>query len=380
MRGLRVLHVVGRMHRAGIETWLMTLTRLLDRREVQFDFCVNTLQEQDYDAEIIGLGAGLHRIVAYRHSPRYFAELADILRVRGPFDVIHCHEHLRSGSILACARRAGVGVRIAHSHNDTTVQDSIRRPHRWCFSLAMRRLIASQMTAGLSCSAKAAPSLFGSRWKAIASHQLLPYGFDFRRFLAKPTSLEIRAQLGIPAGRQVIGHVGRLESQKNHDLILSVVGRLVERGKDIHALLLGDGSRKAELRGQIQDRGLGPRVTLAGNRGDVVELMRSAMDCFLFPSIHEGLPLALVEAQAAGLPAVVSSAVTAEANLFPSTNRILGLDRPLDEWCDAVEQALRLGAIPDVLARIEQLRAGPMSIESNLTTLLACYQRGLGVA
>jgi glycosyltransferase involved in cell wall biosynthesis len=377
---LRVLHVVGKMHRAGIETWLMSLLRLLDRRQVQFEFCVNTSQEQDYDAEITALGAGLHRIAYHRHSPRYFSELTRILMRRGPFDVIHSHEQLRSGSILACARRAGVRVRVAHSHNDSSSLDSPRHPHRWLFSVAMRRLIASEMTTGLSCSAKAAPSLFGSHWRQLACHQLLPYGFDFRHCPSESTRRDMREMLGIPANRLVIGHVGRLESQKNHDQIISIASQLVERGEDVHVLLLGDGRRRAELKDQIRQRGLESRFTLAGNRADVPVLLRTAMDCFLFPSLHEGLPLALIEAQAAGLPTVFASSVTSEANLFPATNRILSLGQPLGDWCDAVAQALRTGISQDVPARTELLRAGPLSIESNLNTLLACYWRGLEFA
>jgi glycosyltransferase involved in cell wall biosynthesis len=368
------------MHRAGIETWLMSLLRLLDRHEVRFDFCVNTPQRQDYDAEIARLGAALYPIPAHRHSPLYYAELSRILRAGGPFDVVHCHEQLRCGSILACARRAGVPVRVAHSHNDTSSQDCIRRPHRWIFSFAMRRLIASQMTSGFSCSAKAAPSLFGAEWRRVARHQLLPYGFDFRQFLIQPDRRETRAKLGIPSGRLVIGHVGRMEIQKNHDLIVSIVDQLVRRGEDVHALLLGDGSRKSELQNQVRDRGLDSRFTFAGNRGDVVELLCGAMDCFLFPSIHEGLPLALVEAQAAGLPTVYSASIAEEANLFPSSNVILRLDQPPGDWCDGVVSALRRRASRAVAARVEVLRNGPMSIESNLTTLLGCYRRGLEAA
>jgi glycosyltransferase involved in cell wall biosynthesis len=368
------------MHRAGIETWLMSLLRTLDRRELRFDFCVNTRQEQHYDAEITGLNAGLYQIAAHRHSPLYYAALSRILRTRGPFDIVHCHEQLRSGSILALARRAGVPVRIAHSHNDTASRDSIRRPHRWIFSLAMRRLIASNMTAGFSCSSKAAASLFGAGWRRINCHAVLPYGFDFRRFLIPSDRPDARARLGIPPGRLVIGHVGRMESQKNHDLIIAVVDQLVRRGEDVHALMLGDGSRKAEIQNQIRNRGLDSRFTLAGNRPDVIELLRGAMDCFLFPSFHEGLPLALVEAQAAGLPAVFSDTIDAEANLFPGSNSVLKLDQPAGDWCDAVMRAVRQPPLEDVAPRVELLRKGPMSLESNLTTLLGCYRQGRDAA
>jgi glycosyltransferase involved in cell wall biosynthesis len=365
------------MHRAGIETWLMSLLRRLDLGEVRFDFCVNTLQEQDYDAEIASRGAALHTIASHRHSPGYFSELTRILLRKGPFDVVHCHEQLRSGSILVCAHRAGVPVRVAHSHNDTSRQDSPKNLPRWLFSVAMKRLIASHMTMGFSCSSKAAPSLFGSNWRRIARHRLLPYGFDFNHCPAPPARRELREHLGIPAGRLVIGHVGRLEIQKNHDLIIAVADQLVRSGQDVHVLLLGEGSRKAELLDHIRQRGIESRFTFAGNRGDVEALLRGAMDCFLFPSFHEGLPLALIEAQAAGLPTIFSSTVTEEVNLFPRTNQILSLDRPLGEWCDAVMEALRQGISPDVQARAESLRAGPMSIESNLHTLLACYRQGL---
>jgi len=377
MNPLRVLHVVGRMHRAGIETWLMSLLRRLDRSEVRFDFCVNTLQEQDYDAEIASRGAALHSIASHRHSPGYFAELTRILLRKGPFDVIHCHEQLRSGSILACAHRAGVPVRVAHSHNDTSRQDSLKHPPRWLFSVAMKCLIARHMTIGFSCSAQAAPSLFGANWRRIARHRLLPYGFDFNHCPAPPARRELREHLGIPDGRLVIGHVGRLEVQKNHDLIIAVADELVRSGQDIHVLMLGEGSRKAELLDHIRQRGLESRFTFAGKRADVQAVLRGEMDCFLFPSFHEGLPLALIEAQAAGLPAIFASSVSEEANLFPRTNQILSLDRPLGDWCDAVIAALHQGIPPNVQARANFLKASPMAIESNLRTLLACYRQGL---
>lgn len=361
------------MRRAGIETWLMNVVRRLDPRRFQFTFCVHSEQEADYDQELLARGCRLVRIGCSKHSPAYPAALARCLQSAGPFDVLHSHEHQISGVILAVARSLGIATRIAHSHNDTSRNDSLPNLPRFTYRAVMRRLIRRHATQGLACSELAAPSLYGPAWRNDPRFQILPYGFDFDRFANVRKNPTVRSELGIPSDRWVIGHVGRMEPQKNHSFLLEIALRLRVLDPRCHFLIVGDGTLRPAIEARIARHGLADRITVLPSRPDVPELLINAVDCFLFPSLHEGLPLALIEAQAAALPCVFSDTITREANLFAHSNRVLSLDRTPDEWAARIRE-LRGQAVTAAPAdRAARLKRTPLAIEESVRRLETLY-------
>ncbi len=261
--------------------------------------------------------------------------------VDGPIDVVHAHEQLWNGVILEAAARAGIGVRIAHSHNDTMRLERLPNVARMVFGRFMRARIAQFMTHGLSCSDVAAPSLFGNGWRQDPRVSVHHYGLDFERFRVPAEMERVRRALGIPQGRRVIGHVGRCEPQKNQGFLLDILREASRERTDLHLLLAGEGALEPRLRALIASYDLGSRVTWLKNRPDIGSLMVSAMDVFVLPSLHEGLPLVLLEAQAAGLPCLFSTEITEEADLFPETNLRLSHRRTAREWSGALVALLR---------------------------------------
>lgn len=374
----RVVHVVGRMHRAGIETWLMQVVRRSEGLPLRHDFLVHTSSESAYDDELCGRGCRIYRVSGSRRRLTYPRALSDALcaiLADGPVHAIHAHEQLWCGLILEAARRAEIPIRIAHSHNDTLRLERLPNLPRIAFGIWMRKLIAGAMTHGLSCSALAAPSLFGRRWRQDPRVELHYYGLDFSRFSLFDNPMIVRSSLGIPAGRKVIGHIGRCEPQKNQLFLLRIFQQACRLRSDVHLLFVGEGALEADLRAFAHDAGLSSRITWLRNRPDVPSLMVSAMDLFLLPSIHEGLPLVLLEAQAAGLPCLFSSEITSEADRFPDTNAILSCRRPPADWARELTALLRIPR-PDRSARLESFSAGPFSVARSVGALTALYHAG----
>ncbi len=371
----RVLHVVGRMHRAGIETWLMQVVRRSEGQPVRHDFLVHAPGESAYDSELTARGCRIYRVDGPRRSFRYPALLDAAFRrilADGPVHAVHAHEQLWCGLILEAARRAAIPIRIAHSHNDTLRLERFPNIPRAAFGTWMRLLISRAMTHGLSCSALAAPSLFGAQWRRDPRISLHYYGLDFSRFSVCENSGPVRNALGIPPGRKVVAHIGRCEPQKNQIFLLHILERACRLRSDLHLLFIGEGALEARLKSAARDLGLTSRMTWLRNRPDIPEILVSAADLFLLPSLHEGLPLVLLEAQAAGLPCLFSSEITQEANLFPDTNAILSCRRPPAEWALELTALLRTPR-PDKAARLEALSSGPFSVTRSVESLLSLY-------
>lgn len=333
---IRVLHVVGGMNRGGAETWLMHVLRNIDRERFRMDFLVHTTQPCAYDDEIRALGSQIIPCLHPRRPLTYARNLKRALREHGPYDVIHSHVHHYSGWVLRAARGAGAPVRIAHSHNDTSrVQAQASFPRRLYFALT-RRWIAQHATQGLACSSQAAAALFGPTWEGDPRWRVLYCGIDLAPFREPVDRAAVRAGLGIPADAFVVGHVGRFAEQKNHAFLVEIAREIVARAPQARLLLVGDGPLRPTIVQRVEQAGLAGHVIFAGVRPDVPRLMLGAMDVFLMPSLYEGLPVVSLEAQAAGLPAVLSDTVTSELSVLPDLVTWLPLSQPATAWAETI--------------------------------------------
>lgn len=148
------------------------------------------------------------------------------------------------------------------------------------------------------------------------------------------TKTEMRKELGVPENAFLVGHVGRLSPEKNHEFTIKVFGELLQRKPDAHLLFVGTGHYEEEVKEIIKNSGYSDKITLISNRGDVNRVL-AAMDVFMFPSLYEGLGIALLEAETAGLKCVVSDNVPKET--YVSDKLVaLSLDAPVSDWCDAI--------------------------------------------
>lgn len=321
----KVVHVVGNMDIGGVESWLMNILRTSNSKDFHHEFIVLKSKEGYYNEEIIRLGGSIHVCELNRTQPiRFATQLYSIIKNVKP-DVIHSHIHAFSGVIVLISWLAGVNKRIAHSHSDKRFTEKNANYFRRFYSKIMRLIILRFATSAIAVSEKAAESLYGENWAKKDKCKIIYCGVDYCRFTKIDKYIDYYNQLQIPSESIVIGHVGRFEEPKNHQFILDIFHELSKKDSRYFLVLVGEGSLKSEIEKASKNTVAYNRIKFLGNRADVPELMVSLFDIFIFPSLWEGLPLTLIEAQFANLTCLVSENITKECNLglclyFPITD------------------------------------------------------------
>jgi glycosyltransferase involved in cell wall biosynthesis len=372
-RRIRVLHIVGGMNRGGIETWLMHVLRHIDRERFQMDFMVHTAEPCAYDDEIRTLGSRILPCLSPRRPWSYAKNFRRILATYGPYHIVHSHVHHYSGFTLRLAQFAGTPIRIAHSHNDTSSQDISPSPVRWIYLTTAKHWIRGFATIGLAASGKAAEALFGREWQRSSFCRLLYYGIDLAPFRA-PADPSIRAALQLRPDAFVIGHVGRFDEQKNHGFLLEIFRSVADADSRSRLVLIGDGPLRRAIERRVAELGLMGRVVFEGIRADVPRVLIGAVNVFVMPSLHEGLPLAGLEAQAAGLPCVFADSITAELDVVPQLVTRLRLSDSSSGWA-RVLLAKRDQAPPITQDEaLAVMQASPFDIRRSAAQLARLYQ------
>ena len=375
---VRILHVVRQMNAGGIAVWLMNVLRAIDRARYQMDFLVVTDAPTAHADEIQAFGGRIVRCLGVRNPWRFARNFAQAMRDNGPYDVVHSHIYNYSGLVLKLAAAHGVPVRIAHSHTDTRLKEaSLAWPQRlWRAGYLglTRRWIGRYATLRIGASRLAGEALFGRGWAADRRTRVIPLGLDFAPFGLTYDRHEVRKSLDLPADALVVGHVGNYVWHKNHEFLLQVAAEILRREERARVLLVGHELLDSPVEAQVQALGLADRVVIAGPRRDVPRLMAGAMDVFLFPSHYEGLGLVLLEAQAAGLPCVLTDSLPEEVDLVPALMHRLPLSASAASWAAAV-----LDAAQRPIGRNEafvRLLKSDFNIENSVQTLMRIYERG----
>lgn len=296
---VRVLHVFGAMDRGGAETRTLEIMRRLDPHRVRFDFCVLSGRAGAYAAEIEALGG---RVIGCP-LPGALLRLPGVLR-RGGWNVVHSHVHHFSGAVLLAAWHAGVPRRVAHLRTSAT--DVAAPWSRRAYTTGMRRLIDATATHVLAVSEAAMEAFYGTQWHADPRRVVRYNGVEPARFQTPFDRDAVRRALSVAPHEHLLLHVGNFHPAKNHDMLLAVAARLADRAVPFVLALAGDGPGRPTIERAIAQRGLSRMVRVLGSRNDVADLLRAA-DCFVLPSLWEGLPGALLEALAAGVPVVASA-------------------------------------------------------------------------
>lgn len=320
---IRVLHAVGKMHRAGQETITMNLYRALDRSCVQFDFLVHTDEKCDYDDEIAELGGRLFHVQKINCGViRYVRSIRKIVRDNG-YTIVHLHTaHAAGFFVLLAAKLGGARVRIAHSRNNNAELP-------WLHKL-LRPFIRRYSTDRFACSEAAGRWMFGDHCDFTVKRNAI----DTNAFrFSEGTRESLRAALGLE-GRLTIGHVGRFVEQKNHAFLLQICAAIAKRQPDFRALLIGAGELEPKMKALADELGIAENLLFLGPRGDVPQLMQ-AMDVFVFPSLYEGFGNVMIEAQAAGLPCVAADTLTRETNVSGNV-AYLPLTESAGRWADVI--------------------------------------------
>lgn len=326
---VKVLHVVGAMNRAGTETMLMNIYRNIDREKVQFDFISYSQEDAHYDDEIRNLGGKIIKL----NKATSIKELSKAIKENGPYKVVHAHTLFNSGIAMLAAKRCGVKIRISHAH--TTFDDNSNLI-RNIYINSMRYLINRNSTNILACSKAAGEYLFGAKELNKAKYKYFPNLINYEDLLEYPDKevIDFKNKLNLKEGI-TIGHIGTFKDSKNHKFLLEILRYMVSKGIDTNLLLVGDGSIRNDIENIAIEYGIKDRVKFVGVRDDI-NVMLHSMDVFVFPSIYEGLGLVLLEAQATGLPCVVSEAIQPEADLGIDLFTRLNLDSGVEVWSNEI--------------------------------------------
>ena len=323
---LRVLHSVSNMARAGIETMLMNYYREMDRSRIQFDFLANKPAPGEYDEEIRSMGGrvfvspGLNPL----HFPQYKRFVADLLRNNPDIEIVHAHNEAMGYYALQSAKDAGIRVRIAHAHNTQIIRD-----YKYPLKMICKQLLPGAATDYWSCGRDAGIYYYGEkRWNE--SGFILRNAIDVPRFAFRQEDRARLRKLHDLENCFVIGHVGRFNVQKNHTRLLDIFAAFIRNVPDARLALIGIGELEQSVKEKAQTMGIQDKVLFLGQMANVNEWYQ-AMDCFVLPSLFEGLPVVGIEAQAAGLPCIFSDRVTDEV-LLSSQARRVPLEADDQEW------------------------------------------------
>ena len=320
MEPIRILHVVTYMGRGGLESMLMNYYRNINRERIQFDF------EADYDKEILEMGGKIYhisRLIPWSSS--YKKILKNFFRKHMEYRIIHVHQDCLSSVALECAEECGIPVRIAHSHTS-----NLDRNFKYYIKRYYMKKIPDYATDLFACGKAAGDWMFGGK-----SFSIIKNAIDTSAFRYNPETADlVRKELGI-GDNYVVGHVGRFVPLKNHEFITDVFNVIASLREDARLLLVGDGECRNEISEKVKMLGLEEKVIFTGVRSDVNELMQ-AMDAFIFPSLYEGLGLVAIEAQASGLPCLVSDRVPNDCIVTDGLVVQMSLDKSPTEWAETL--------------------------------------------
>ncbi len=369
----RILHVIGGMERGGIQSWLMHLLHAIDRRRYRMDFLISTEQPCAFDQEIVELGGSLLRCRSARRPWQYAQDFARALSTQAPYDVIHSHVYAFTGFVLRLAARQRVPLRIAHCHNDRRIVEARGGLLRQGQLRLLKSWIHKYAGVKVAASADAAADLFGPGWAGDPSVRVVHCGIDLTPFRSVPDP-SLRARLGLPPDALVLGHVGRFVAQKNQAFLIDLAAEAIKLDPRVHLLLVGAGPLRREIERRAAQAGLAGRVVFAGERGDVPAIMAAAMDAFAFPSLHEGLGLVLIEAQAAGLPCLIADVVPREAEVVSGQVHRLALGQGPAAWARRLLEIVAAPR-PEPAGALAAVAASTFNINRSVQEMARIYDR-----
>ena len=333
---LRVIHVIDNLGQGGVQRYLLSYLDHMDASKVVFDFVVQTDEEGCLEGRVHSLGSRVYHLPSAINDRAAFGKRFDRVLRDGDYRIVEAHQNHRCLYPLLVAKRAGVPVRIAHSHSSYPASSFLKGIYRSVFKMRIPH-VATELW---GCGKYANRWLYGDR--LLSKTVVIPNAIDVGRFIYNKENRDgVRSDFGIDG--LCLGHVGAGSPAKNYPFIFDLFEEVLRRDCSARLLLVGCSaeSQNGLIGEEVAKRGMTDKVVLTGSV-DNPEKYLSAMDAFVLPSLFEGFPIALVEAQANGLsPIAAADVVTDEANVTGRVRFIPNGASHIIEWADAVvEQAL----------------------------------------
>lgn len=324
---IRVLHIVTHMNRGGLETMIMNYYRYIDRKKIQFDFLVHRNEQADYDEEIQQLGGNIYRLpilnpmsIGYRNAVDKFFETHQEYRI------VHCHLDCLSSIPLQYAKKWHIPVRIAHAHN-TNQEKNIK----YIIKQKYKKQIPRYANYLFACSHDAGKWMFNGKPFIVMRNAINSKSFSYNPAVRKV----MRNMFGVSDNQFIIGHIGRFNKQKNHKFLINIFVEILKKEPNAILLLVGDGNLRQDIQQICKDSRIENHVIFTGVRADIEKIVQ-VIDVFVFPSLFEGLPVTMVEAQAAGLPCVISDKIPSETIITDGLVSVKSLDESAGLWAEHI--------------------------------------------
>ncbi|QQD15380.1 glycosyltransferase family 1 protein [Sphingobacterium sp. UDSM-2020] len=364
----RILQVVGTMHRGGAETMVMNFYRAIDKSKFNFDFVYFTDEKCDYDEEILSLGGKIYRILDKNPVKRIIA-LTTLIKKNPQWDTVHAHTLFSIGFHLLAAKRAGIKKRIAHAHstNDAANQSLVGKIYQY---IALK-FINKYTTIPLACGAAAAKYLY----PYVSNTTIIANSIDVHRFadIAEQNGDYLRKEFNLKPETLILLQLGRLNGIKNPFFSLAIATDLKKRNINFRLFFVGKGEAREELIRKIGEHGLAEECYCLGLRTDVAALLAGS-DLMLMPSLYEGFPMVLVEAQASGTPALISDGISPEVDLGIGLIDFQSLKNSPAHWAsEALEIVKRKKS--NAVERVRILEHLGFDVLSNVKRLEELYKK-----
>ena len=320
--------IVSSLDVGGAETFMMKLFRVLYAK-CKFDFIVSK-DNGVYEAEVESLGGKIYRVpLRTKHPIETFKKIEKIVKSNGYKKVLKLCDTPMGFFDLLAAKIGGADRVCVRSCNAYSEESKLQH----IIYAILRPLFNNTANLKIAPSKLAAEYTFGKNAVEQKDVYFLHNAIDLKKYSYQEQGREkIRKEFNLLPTQLIVGHIGRFNYQKNHDFLLEIFADIIQKRPDAILFLVGEGEKKQDLVKKAEKLGLEKSVIFAGIRMDIPEVL-SAMDIFIFPSFYEGMPNTIIEAQACGLPCVLSDSITKEAKITELLTYI-SLDENSKIWCD----------------------------------------------
>lgn len=320
MKKVLVVFTTAFVRTGGLTSVMMNYWRAMDRTGLSFDFASTNKIDDLLLEEISREGCRYYQLPPRKNVLSYYMALKKLSR---GYDVVHVHANSATSAIeLMAAKMAGVRKRIHHNHTSKTSYPLLNK--------LLHPIFKHSYTDAIACSDAAGEWLFGK-----GNYLVLPNAIDVDQFKYNPESRnKIRKEFCISDDDFVVGHIGKFMDAKNHEFLINVFAKYHATHPQTKLLLVGDGAWRPKIENWVAESGCQDSIIMAGLRSDIPAIVQ-AFDVFVFPSIYEGLPLTVLEAQSSGLPCLISSNVTNAVNIGRDVN-MKDLADGAESWADSI--------------------------------------------
>jgi len=376
---IKVCHVVSTLDIGGIERWLLNVAGYLRTTypaEVQFDFLTLFGGGGRLSADFENLGCNHHSVnFSWQNIGSTIRQLNAVF-CKEQYDVVHCHVDYLSGIVLPVAKRAGIPLKINHIHNTHFAFDETSKPIRWLAGRVLKRLCLHATDLQIGCSKASLEAFVGRSF--CCTPQIVHFCSTQLKAFREVNNLNInkvKEGFSFSSDSHVIIHVGRHTEAKNLVFMLDALQHLVNLDPKIVLLFAGSGPLTAYLKSVVLDKKLADHVYFLGDRNDIPVLLRTA-DVLVLPSLYEGLPVAVVEAQAAGVRCLIADHITSEVEIVPNLISRISLSAGAKEWANILQSELNKPAF-DKAGALSFVEASPFNLENGCELLLDLYRESL---